>query len=258
MSSLLAGKIAVVTGASSGIGRAIAISFASEGASVVVADITEDPVEGGEATCTIIARAGGTASFHRTDVGRWEEVDALIQITVARHGRLDVMVNNAATYSGTALLETEPAQWEQVMRVNLTGMFYGCRRAVQQMITQEPRDEVRGRLINLGSQQGIVTSPRDLPYGVSKAGAIYITRQIAVDYARDLIVCNCISPGKIVTGAGGLAKDPARLEYQRQRTPWPRFGRPQDVANSAVFLASARASFITGSNLVIDGGWLAG
>jgi len=258
MSSLLAGKIAVVTGASSGIGRAIAISFASEGASVVVADITEDPVEGGESTCTIIARAGGTASFHKTDVGRWEEVDALIQTTVARHGRLDVIVNNAATYSGTALLETEPAQWEHVMRVNLTGMFYGCRRAVQQMITQEPRDEVRGRLINLGSQQGIVTSPRDLPYGVSKAGAIYITRQIAVDYARDLIVCNCISPGKIVTGAGGLAKDPARLEYQRQRTPWPRFGRPQDVANSAVFLASARASFITGSNLVIDGGWLAG
>jgi len=123
---------------------------------------------------------------------------------------------------------------------------------------REPREEVRGRLINLGSQQGIVTSPGDLPYGVSKAGAIYITRQIAVDYAKHLIVCNCISPGKIVTGAGGLAQDPARLEYQRRRTPWPRFGRPQDVANAAVFLASDRASFITGSNLVIDGGWLAG
>ena len=258
MSSLLAGKIAVVTGASSGIGRAIAISFASEGASVVIADVREQPVEGGEPTLEIISRSGGVASFHETDVGRWDEVDALITSTVDRHGRLDVMVNNAATYSGTALLETELAQWEEVMRVNLTGMFYGCKRAVQQMITQEPRAEVRGRLINLGSQQGIVTSPGELPYGVSKAGAIYITRQIAVDYARDLIVCNCISPGKIVTGAGGLAKDPARLEYQRQRTPWPRFGRPQDVANSAVFLASARASFITGSNLVIDGGWLAG
>ena len=189
---------------------------------------------------------------------RWEEVDDLIGATVERHGRLDVMVNNAATYSGTALLQTEPAQWEHVMRVNLTGIFNGCKRAVQQMITQEPREEVRGRLINLGSQQGIVTSPGDLPYGVSKAGAIYITRQIAVDYAKDLIVCNCISPGKIVTGAGGLAKDPARLAYQRQRTPWPRFGRPQDVANAATFLASDRASFITGSNLVIDGGWLAG
>jgi glucose 1-dehydrogenase len=258
MSSLLAGRIAVVTGASSGIGRAIAISFASEGAHVIVADINEQPVEGGEPTLALIARAGGAASFHRTNVGRWDEVDALITTTVARHGRLDVMVNNAATYSGTALLETEPAQWEEVMRVNLTGMFYGCKRAVQQMITQEPREEVRGRLINLGSQQGVVTSPGELPYGVSKAGAIYITKQIAVDYARHLIVCNCISPGKVVTGKGGMAKDPARLEHQRQRTPWPRFGRPQDIANAAVFLASDRASFITGSNLVIDGGWLAG
>ena len=258
MSSLLVGKIAVVTGASSGIGRAIAINFANEGASVVIADLSEQPVEGGEPTLEIISRAGGTASFHRTDVGRWEDVDALIGRTVDRHGRLDIMVNNAATYSGTALLETELAQWEEVKRVNLTGMFYGCKRAVQQMITQEPRHEVRGRLINLGSQQGIVTSPGELPYGVSKAGAIYITRQIAVEYAQHLIVCNCISPGKIVTGKGGTAKDPARLEHQRQRTPWPRFGRPQDVANAAVFLASDRASFITGSNLVIDGGWLAG
>src|SRR6266404_1432943 len=238
---------------------AIAVAHdAAAAASVVIADITEQPVEGGDSTLDIITRAGGAAFFQKTDVGRWDDVDALIGATVERHGRLDVMVNNAATYSGTALLQTEPAQWEQVMRVNLTGIFNGCKRAVQQMITQEPRQEVRGRLINLGSQQGIVTSPGDLPYGVSKAGAIYITRQIAVDYAKHLIVCNCISPGKIVTGAGGLAKDPARLEYQRQRTPWPRFGRPQDVANAAVFLASDRASFITGSNLVIDGGWLAG
>jgi NAD(P)-dependent dehydrogenase (short-subunit alcohol dehydrogenase family) len=258
MSSLLAGRIAVVTGASSGIGRAIAIAFASEGASVVLADIIEKPLEGGEPTLEVISRAGGAASFNKTDVGRWEDVDALIRHAVARYGRLDVIVNNAATYTGTALLQTEATQWESVLRVNLTGMFYGCKRAVQQMITQEPRQEVRGRVINLGSQQGIVTCPGDTPYGVSKAGAIYLTKQIAVDYAKDLIVCNCISPGKIVTGAPGLAQDPARLEYQRRRTPWPRFGRPEDVANAAVFLASDRASFITGSNLVIDGGWLAG
>src|SRR5882724_3610693 len=258
MSRLLAGKTAVVTGASSGIGRAIAMTFAAEGAMVVIADVTSEPLEGGEPTADLIIRAGGAASFEAVDVGRWEDIDALIAKTVFSHGRLDIMVNNAATYSGTPLLETSAAQWERVMAVNLTGMFNGCKRAIQQMITQEPRQEVRGRLINLGSQQGIVASPGDLPYGVSKAGAIYITRQIAVDYAKQLIVCNCISPGKIVTGAGGLAKDPARLEYQRQRTPWPRFGRPQDVANAAVFLASDRASFITGSNLVIDGGWLAG
>src|SRR5438132_46909 len=102
MSSLLAGKIAVVTGASSGIGRAIAIGFAGEGASVVIADITEEPLEGGDSTLAIITRAGGAASFRKTDVGRWDEVDSLIGATVARHGRLDVMVNHAATYSGAA------------------------------------------------------------------------------------------------------------------------------------------------------------
>ena len=258
MSSLLAGKTAIVTGASSGIGRAIAVSFAAEGAVVVIADVTSQPVEGGEPTIDLITRAGGAASFETVDVSRWEDVDSLIAKTVAHYGRLDIMVNNAATYTGTALLETSAAQWERVMTVNLTGMFYGCKRAIQQMITQEPHHEVRGRLINLGSQQGIIAAPRDAPYGVSKAGAIYITRQIAVDYAEDLIVCNCISPGKIVTGKPGQAVEPARLAYARARTPWPRFGRPQDVANAAVFLASDRATFITGANLVVDGGWLAG
>jgi glucose 1-dehydrogenase len=258
MSSLLAGNTAVVTGASSGIGRAIAASFAAEGAMVVVADVTPEPLEGGEPTVDLIARAGGTASFETVDVGRWGDIDSLITKTVARHGRLDIMVNNAATYSSTPLLETSAAQWERIMTVNMTGMFNGCKRAIQQMITQEPRAEVRGRVINLGSQHGIVCAPRDTPYGVSKAGAIYLTKQIAVDYAKDLIVCNCISPGKIVTGKPGLAMDPALLEYARRRTPWPRFGRPQDIANAAVFLASDRATFITGSNLVVDGGWLAG
>jgi NAD(P)-dependent dehydrogenase (short-subunit alcohol dehydrogenase family) len=225
---------------------------------VVIADVKAEPIEGGETTLELITRAGGAAFFERTDVGRWDEVDALIGKTVSRHGRLDVMVNNAAIYSVTALLETESVQWEDVLRVNLTGIFNGCKRAVQQMITQEPRHEVRGRLINLGSQHGIVTCPGDTPYGVSKAGAIYITRQIAVDYAKHLIVCNSISPGKILTGAPGLAVDPERLEYARRRTPWPRFGRPEDIANAAVFLASDRATYITGSNLVVDGGWLAG
>jgi glucose 1-dehydrogenase len=257
MSSLLAGKIAVVTGASSGIGRAIAVSFAVEGAIVVVADVVEAPLEGGDSTLELIARSGGKASFEKTDVANWKDIDALIGNTVARHGRLDVMVNNAAIFSGTGLLDTSAEQWEHVMRVNLTGMFYGCKRALQQMITQEPRHEVRGRLINLGSQQGIVTSPRDTPYGVSKAGAIYLTKQIAVDYAADLIVCNCISPGKIVTGHPGLPMDPALLDNARRRTPWPRLGLPQDIANAAVFLAGDRATYMTGSNLVVDGGWLA-
>jgi NAD(P)-dependent dehydrogenase (short-subunit alcohol dehydrogenase family) len=257
MPELMSAKTAVITGASSGIGRAIALSFAAEGAAVVVADLTPDPIEGGESTVDLIRQAGGEAVFETVDVSRWEDVDALVTRTVARHGRVDVMVNNAATYSGTRLLETRPDQWDEVMAVNMTGMFYGCKRAIQQMVSQEPREEVRGRVINIGSQHGVIAARGDAPYGVSKAGAIYLTKQIAVDYARDLIVCNCISPGKIVTGKPGLAMDPANLALARERTPWPRLGRPQDVANAAVFLASDRATFITGANLVVDGGWLA-
>jgi glucose 1-dehydrogenase len=257
MSDLLAGKVAIVTGASSGIGRAIAAAFAAEGAQVVIADIVTEPLEGGEPTLDLIRRSGGIASFEKADVANWDDVDLLVGATATRYGRLDIMVNNAAIFSGTPLLETSVEQWERVMAVNLTGMFYGCKRAVQQMLTQEPRNEVRGRLINLGSQQGIVTAPHDTPYGVSKAGAIYLTKQIAVDYAANLIVCNSVSPGKIVTGQPGSPTDPARLENARRRTPWPRLGRPQDIANAAVFLASDRATYLTGSNLVVDGGWLA-
>jgi NAD(P)-dependent dehydrogenase (short-subunit alcohol dehydrogenase family) len=257
MYGLLSGKTAIVTGASSGIGRAIAMSFAAEGAEVVIADIVPEPLEGGESTLAAIQRAGGRATFAHANVAVWDDVDALIANTVERCGRLDVMVNNAAIYSGTALLDTTAEQWTDVLQVNLTGMFNGCKRAVQQMITQEPVREVRGRLINLGSQQGIVAAPRDTPYGVSKAGAIYLTRQIAVDYADRLIVCNCVSPGKIVTGQPGLPMDPALLENARRRTPWPRLGRPQDIANAAVFLASDLATYMTGANLVVDGGWLA-
>lgn len=258
MSRLLAGNVAIITGASSGIGRAIAQTFAREGARVVLADVITEPLEGGETTLDLVLGAGGDGFFERVNVGEWADVDRLVGAAVARYGRLDIMVNNAAISSATGLLETTETQWEDVMRVNLTGVFHGCKRAVQQMIGQEPRDEIRGRIINLGSQQGIVTCPGETPYGVSKAGAIYITRQIAVDYAKHLIVCNSISPGKIVTGRPGVGQDPALLENARRRTPWPRLGVPQDIANAAVFLGSPLATYITGANLVVDGGWLAG
>ena len=257
MYSLLNGKVAIVTGASSGIGRAIARKFSVEGAQVVIADIVPEPLEGGETTLAQVARDGGQAVFEQVDVAKWEDIDRLVSSTVRRFGRLDVIVNNAAIYSSTPLLDTTEEQWNHVLKVNLTGMFNGCKRAVQQMLLQTARDDVRGRIINLGSQQGIVTAPRDMPYGVSKAGAIYLTKQIAVDYAEQGIVCNCVSPGKIVTGAPGMPTDPKLLENARRRTPWPRLGRPEDIANAATFLASDLATYITGANLVVDGGWLA-
>lgn len=255
---LLTDKVAIVTGASSGIGRAIALKFAAEGASVVVADVVELPIEGGESTANLIGQAGGTAMHVVTDISDWNAVDALIAATVTRFGRLDVMVNNAAVYTSTNLIETSPEQWSRVIGVNLTGFFYCCKRAVMQMISQAPVNDVRGRIINISSQHGMVACPGDFPYSVSKGGIVQMTRQIAVDHADDLIVCNAIAPGKIITGKPGVANEPGALDYSRRRTPWPRLGTPNDVAGAALFLASDMASYVTGINLMVDGGWMAG
>ena len=254
---LLDKKTAIVTGASSGIGRKIAQRFAEEGAMVALADLRETPIEGGEPTLALIAAAGGHAFFQKTDVTKSAEIDRLVAETARRYGRLDVMVNNAMVWCGTPLTETSEEDWARVMGVNLTGMFLGCKRAVQQMLTQEPVNEVRGRIVNITSQHGMIASPGDVSYGTSKSGGVYLTRQIAVDYAKDLIVCNAVAPGKIITGKT-WDSNPAMLDMTRRRAPWPRLGRPEDVANAAVFLASDLATYIPGVNLMVDGGWMAG
>lgn len=254
----LEGRIAIITGASSGIGRAIARRYAAEGASVVIADNVEIPIEGGLPTKAVIDEAGGIADYRPTDIADWTAVDRLVAATVERFGRLDIMVNNAATYTSTNLLETTTEQWNRVIGVNLTGVFFCCKRAVAQMLRQDPVDGVRGRLINISSQHGMIACPGDFPYSVSKGGIAQMTRQIAVDHAGDLIVCNAIAPGKIITGKPGVANDPDALDYSRRRTPWPRLGTPDDVAGAALFLASEMSSYVTGTNLMVDGGWMAG
>jgi glucose 1-dehydrogenase len=252
-------RTVVVTGGASGIGKAICLKAAAEGAKVVVADIREDPREGGENTVDMISDVGGEAVFMTVDVTRWDDVDRLISDTVSRYGALDVMVNNAAAHGGKALLETSEEEWDQIMAVGAKGMFFGCKRAIQQMITQEPREgaEARGRIVNISSQHGMIRSPNDFAYGVSKACAVYMTRQIAGDYAEHGIVCNAVAPGKILTGKTGPAIAPEAIAYSHARTPWPRLGRSEDVASAVIFLASDDASYITGENLMVDGGWMA-
>ena len=170
-----------------------------------------------------------------------------------------VIVVNAdkVKFTGKKLTDTSLEEWNRVMEVNVTGVFLICRAAVRQMLTQEMRHEARGRIVNISSQLGMISSPEDFSYGVSKSAVVYITRQIAADYGRDSIICNAVAPGKILTGKGGRAVEPRWIDYSHARTPLPRLGRSEDVANAALFLASDEATFITGENLMVDGGWMA-
>src|SRR5207302_8497253 len=150
------------------------------------------------------------------------------------------------------------AAWDRSMEAHLTGVLLLCRTASHQVQGQELRNEVRGRIVNISSQHGMIAAPEAAAYGVSKAGVVYLTRQVAVDYAKEGIVCNAVAPGKILTGKTGRAVEPRWLDYSHARTPLPRLGRSEDVANAALFLASDEATFITGENLMVDGGWMAG
>ena len=181
----------------------------------------------------------------------------MISKTVEKWGSVDVMVNNAAHWTTTRLTETSPEQWREVQAVNSDGYFYCCKRAVQQMLTQPVRGDARGRIVNITSQHGMIGAPNDIAYGVGKAASVYITRQIATDYGREHIICNAVAPGRIVTGKPGVATNEKSLEAARQRTPYPRLGRSEDVANAALFLASDECGFISGVNLMVDGGWSA-
>jgi glucose 1-dehydrogenase len=249
-----------VTGSSSGIGRAIALRLARDGFWVLLADVRRDPLTGGEPTDELIARDGGGGEFIEADVCRPADCAALVARAVARTGSLDVLVNNAALAGAHSkpLLETADDDFDAIVSVNLRGPFLLCREAVRQMITQPPRGDARGRIVNITSQHGMVGAPGHFAYAVSKGGLVQLTRQIAVEHGRDGIICNAVAPGKIVTGtAGDLSQDPSGAAYVRSRTPFGRLGEPQDVAAAVAFLASDAATYISGVNLMVDGGWMA-
>jgi glucose 1-dehydrogenase len=255
---------AVVTGSSSGIGRAIATRLAADGFWVLLADIRRQPLTGGVPTDEVIAQAGGLCEYAEADVSSREDCDRLVALAVERTGSLDVLVNNAvlAGAHSKPLLETDDEDFDAIIAVNLRGPFMLCRAAVRQMLTQPPRGAnragARGRIINITSQHGMVGAPGHSAYAVSKGGLVQLTRQIAVEHGRDGVICNAVAPGKIVTGTpGDLSSDAESAAYVRGRTPFGRLGEPDDVAAAVAFLASADASYISGVNLMVDGGWMA-
>jgi NAD(P)-dependent dehydrogenase (short-subunit alcohol dehydrogenase family) len=251
----LEGRTAVVTGGASGLGRAIALRFADEGAFVVVGDMRRDPREGGAPTEELLRERG---LFLDADASRFDDLDRLVSAAVERQGRLDVMVNNAgiAGRYSKPLLETTEEDWDAIMAVNLRGVFLGCKRAVAQMLDQEPIGEVRGRVINISSQHGMIGPPGHVAYAASKGGVVNLTRQLAVDYGPRGVLVNAVAPGKILTGSPEQ-QDPDTLAYSHARTPFHRLGRPDDVAGAALFLASDDSGYVSGTNLLVDGGWMA-
>jgi NAD(P)-dependent dehydrogenase (short-subunit alcohol dehydrogenase family) len=237
----------------------MALAFAAEGAHVVIGDVREEPREGGAPTVELIEESGSGATFIEADASRWEDIDRLVTAAVSVSGRLDVMVNNAivAGRHSKGLLETEPEDWDAIMDVGLRGVFLCCKRAVQQMLTQEPIAEARGRIINLSSQHGMVGTPGHVAYCAAKGGVVNLTRQLAVDFGRRGVMVNAIAPGKIMTAPLDEYDTDEILAYSHARTPFSRLGRPEDVAAAAVFLASDECGYVSGTNLLVDGGWMA-
>src|SRR5579875_1308108 len=251
-------KVALITGAGSGIGRAIALLYAQQGARVIVADIREESAANVVAE---ISAQNGIAYALTLDVAQEEQVRERFAQVVHEHGRLDILVNNAGVSHVGNILETSAEDWDRVMAVNARGVFLCAREAVRHMVAQEPRG---GVLVNIASVAGLIAVDRRFPYGASKGAVISMTRSIAMDFVDQGIRANAICPGTVHTPfvEGYLERNFAdnKDEVRKQlhaRQPIGRMGRPEEIANAALYLASDEAAFVTGSLLIIDGGWTA-
>lgn len=246
----LAGKVAIVTGAASGIGRGVARMFAVEGARVVVADLDGD---GGRATVDQIDKAGGEARYAHCDVSQAADAERVVAAATEAWGTVDILVNNAGIIREGSVTETDEAAWDEVMRINLKGVFLCSRAALPAMIAGG-----KGAIINIASVGGLVPAAGLAAYATAKAGVVHLSRQMANDYAAQWVRVNCICPGTIITPMHDVfytpeTKEATLAEWAKTR-PLQMEGTPEDIAYAAVYLASDEARFVTGVVLPVDGG----
>lgn len=245
----LAGKVAIVTGASHGIGLAIAECFAEEGARVTLVDID---AEAGEQAADRIRNSGGTATFCRGDVSSPDDVARAVELAARETGRIDVLCNNAA-YLGEfhAILESTQAEWDRCIQVALLGTHHCTRAVLPHMIAQR-----QGSIVNIVSIQALVGCPTSVAYTTTKAGLLGYTLSAAYDYGRHNIRVNALCPGAIQTRISPKPGEP-HYQWQVDQTMLGRVGMPREIAYAALFLASDESSYVTGAVLPVDGGWTA-
>jgi len=247
----LDGKVVLITGAGSGMGRVAAQMFASEGARVVVAEFAE---AAGTETAGLVTNAGGDASFVQADVSREDDARRMVEEAVARYGRVDVLYNNAGIMpeADHSVIDTDVAVWDQVMAVNLRGVFLGCKYAIPQML-----DQGSGSVINISSFVALLgcSVPQDA-YTASKGAVLSLTRSLAVQFGGRGVRSNAICPGPIETPLlmDWLLKDEAAKQLRLNRNPTGRFGKPGEIVNVAIYLASDESRWTNGAHFVIDGG----
>jgi len=246
----LADKVAIITGGAEGIGRAYALGFAKEGAKVVIADVNQTAAE---VLVGELVKDGYEALAIKTDVSKVKDVGEMVRRTLERFGRIDILVNNAAKFqrnpaARATIWELDPAEWESVIAVNLTGVFLCCRAVLPHMIEQQ-----RGKIINIASSLAFLGESRFAHYSASKGGVVSFTRALAREVGRYNINVNTLCPGYTLSG------DPRSItEEMRQREVPARILRrsewPEDLVGTAVYLASADSDFVTGQAIVVDGG----
>ncbi len=247
----LVGKVALISGGARGMGAAEARLFAREGAQVVIGDILA--AEGGAVEADIRAK-GGEAAFVRLDVTSEADWQKAVGLAQSRFGKLNVLVNNAGIGGGSRIEDTTAEDWNRMMDVNAKGVFLGTKAVIAAM-----RRAGGGSIVNISSQLGLVGTENSSPqYQASKGAVRLLTKATAIQYAREGIRANSVHPGPIVTAMTERRRaDPAQRELMISRIPLGRYGEPDEVAYGVLYLASDESAFVTGSELVIDGGWTA-